>query len=160
VPLVTDRGFSPAEAANTAALFGAAVLTGRLVSGYLIDHIYPPLVATGAWSLSVIFLGALLLPGDTQIFLAGAAVGVAFGTEFDFAGYMTAKIFGRRAYGKLFGFQFAIFGVGGLASPIFYGHVHDTTNSYNYAIVLSMVAMAAAIPVVWWLGAHPEPRKS
>ncbi len=160
VPMITDRGFSAADAANAAALFGAAVLTGRLLSGYLIDRLYPPIVATGAWSLGVVCLGILLLPGTLQVYLAGAAIGVAFGTEFDFAGYVTARIFGRRAYGKLFGLLFAIFGVGGLGSPIIYGYVHDQSGSYAYAIALSMVALMAAIPVVWWLGAHPEPRKS
>ena len=156
VPLITDRGLQPAQAANAAATFGAAVFGGRLLAGYLLDRIYPPLVAVGAVSLAVAGLGTLLVEGTMQVYLVAAAIGLAFGTELDFAGYITARIFGRRAYGKIYSLQFALFGAGGLSSPVVYGYIHDRTDSYAYAVVGSMVLLCAAIPVLLSLGSHPE----
>jgi MFS family permease len=152
VPLITDRGLLPAQAANAAASFGAAVFCGRLLAGYLLDRIYPPLVAVGAVSLAVVGLASLLVDGTPQIYLVAAAIGLAFGTELDFAGYITARLFGRRAYGKIYSLQFAIFGFGGMGSPVIYGYVHDRTNSYSYAVFGSMVLLSLAIPVLLSLG--------
>lgn len=156
VPLITDRGLQAAEAANAAAVFGAAVFGGRLLAGYLLDRIYPPMVAVGAVFLAVVGLATLLVEGTVQTYLVAAAIGLAFGTELDFAGYITARLFGRRAYGKIYSLQFALFGAGGLSSPVIYGYVHDQTNSYSYAVVGSMVLLSLAIPVLLSLGAHPE----
>jgi MFS family permease len=156
VPLITDRGLQPAQAANAAATFGAAVFGGRLIAGYLLDRIYPPLVAAGAMFLAVIGLGTLFVDGNLQIYLVAAVIGLAFGTELDFAGYITARMFGRRAYGKIYSLQFSIFGAGGLLSPVIYGYVHDQTDSYGYAVAGSMVLLSAAIPVLLSLGSHPE----
>ena len=157
VPLITDRGLLPAQTANAAATFGAAVFGGRLLSGYLLDRIFPPFVAAGAVFLAVLGLASLLTAGTLQIYLVAAAIGLAFGTELDFAGYITARIFGRRAYGKIYSLQFALFGAGGLGSPVIYGYIHDRTGSYTYAVVGSMVLLSAAIPVLLSLGSHPEP---
>jgi MFS family permease len=156
VPLITDRGLLPAQAANAAASFGAAVFCGRLLAGYLLDRIFPPLVAVGAVALAVIGLGTLLAEGMLQVYLVAAAIGLAFGTELDFAGYITARLFGRRSYGKIYSLLFAIFGLGGMGSPIVYGYVHDRTDSYTSAVVGSMVLLSLAIPVLLSLGAHPE----
>lgn len=160
VPLITDRGLAAAQAANAAATFGAAVFFGRLAAGYLLDRIYPPMVAVGAVSLAVAGLATLFAGGTLQLYLVAGVIGLAFGTELDFAGYVTARIFGRRAYGKIYSLQFAIFGGGGLLSPVVYGYVHDQTQSYDYAIAGSMVLLSAAIPVLLSVGASPEPAKS
>jgi MFS family permease len=157
VPLITDRGLQPAQAANAAASFGAAVFCGRLLAGFLLDRVYAPMVAAGAVFLAVAGLSLLLAEGTMQVYLVAAAIGLAFGTELDFAGYITARMFGRRAYGKIYSLQFAVFGFGGLLSPVIYGYVHDRTDSYAYAIAGSMLLLSAAIPVLLSLGAKPEP---
>jgi MFS family permease len=159
VPLITDRGLKPAQTANAAASFGAAVFGGRLLAGFLLDRVYPPMVAAGAVFLAVVGLALLLVEGTLQVYLVAAAIGLAFGTELDFAGYITARLFGRRAYGKIYSLQFALFGFGGLLSPVVYGYVHDRTDSYAYAVAGSMVLLCAAIPVLLSLGARPETTK-
>ena len=156
VPLITDRGLKPAEAANAAATFGAAVFFGRLLAGYLLDRIHPPLVAVGAVSLAVVGLATLFFEGTMQLYAIAALIGLAFGTELDFAGYITARLFGRKAYGKIYSLQFALFGAGGLISPVIYGHVHDLTQSYGYAVMGSMVVLSAAVPVLLSIGASPQ----
>ena len=128
-----------------------------MLAGYLLDRIFPPFVAAGAIFLAVAGLASLLTAGTAQVYVVAVAIGLAFGTELDFAGYITARMFGRRAYGKIYSLQFALFGMGGMVSPVIYGYIHDRTDSYAYAVVGSMVLLAAAIPAILSLGSHPEP---
>jgi MFS family permease len=155
VPMITDRGLAPAQAANAAAIFGFAVLSGRLIAGYLLDRIFAPLVGALTLVLALAGLGSLLPGGTIQILPVAAAIGLAFGTELDVAGYVTGRYFGRRAYGKIYGWQFSMFAAGGLVSPLAYGLVHDRTDSYGYALAGSMVMLSAAILALLSLGPYP-----
>jgi MFS family permease len=156
VPLLTDRGLAPADVANIAALFGFAVFAGRLIAGYLLDRIFAPFLAAVFVVLAVLGIGALAQPG--QLFAAAAvlALGLAFATELDVAGYITARYFGRRAYGTIFGWLFGLFAVGGMTSPLMYGLIFDRTGSYGAALMTSVAVMLAAIPLLLSLGRYPE----
>jgi len=156
VPLLTDRGLAPADVANIAAMFGFAVFAGRLIAGYLLDRIFAPLLATCFVVLAVFGIGSLTQPG--QLFAAAAvlALGLAFATELDVAGYITARYFGRRAYGTIFGWLFGLFAVGGMTSPLMYGVIFDRTGSYDAALMTSVAVMLAAIPLLLSLGRYPE----
>lgn len=156
VPLLSDRGLSTSEVANIAALFGFGVFTGRLVAGYLLDRIFAPVLAVCFILLAVLGIGGLWWPDPLFAATAAIAVGLAFGTELDIAGYLTARYFGRRAAGAIFGWLFTIFAVGGISSPLMYGLISDNTGSYNGALMISVAAMLAAIPFLLSLGRYPE----
>src|SRR5439155_14671463 len=156
VPLLSDRHLKPGEVANIAALFGFGVFAGRLVAGYLLDHIFAPVLAVAFIALAVVGIGGLLLPEPLFATTAALAVGLVFGTELDIAGYITARYFGRRAAGAIFGWLFGIFAVGGVSSPIMYGLIFDRSGSYDSALVISMAALLAAIPFLLSLGRYPE----
>ena len=156
VPLLTDRHLRPTEVANIAALFGFGVLAGRLVAGYLLDHVFAPILAVAFIVLAVLGIAGLLLPEPLFATTAALAVGLVFGTELDIAGYITARYFGRRAAGAIFGWLFGIFAVGGISSPIMYGLIFDHSGSYNAALMISMAALLAAIPLLLSLGRYPE----
>jgi MFS family permease len=156
VPLLSDRHLKPVEVANIAALFGFGVFAGRLVAGYLLDRIFAPVLAVAFILLAVVGIGGLLLPEPLFATTAALAVGLVFGTELDIAGYITARYFGRRAAGAIFGWLFGIFAVGGVSSPIMYGLIFDHSGSYNAALMISMAALVAAIPLLLSLGRYPE----
>src|SRR6218665_2093313 len=65
VPLLVDRGFSPGSAAGIASVLGFALIAGRLLTGYLLDRLFAPIVV-------VVFL---LGPIGGIALLAGGAVG-------------------------------------------------------------------------------------
>jgi predicted MFS family arabinose efflux permease len=158
VPLLSDRGIGPATAANLAALFGGAVFAGRLIAGYLLDRTFAPILATAFVLVAATGLASALLP-DGGVVGAGVAafcIGIAFGTELDIAGYITGRYFGRKAYGAIFGFQFSFFTAGAIMSSMSYGLIHDSTGSYNAALVMSMVVMTTAIPLLLSLGRYPD----
>ena len=155
VPLLTDHGLDPATTANVAALFGGAVTVGRLGAGYLLDRIFAPILATTFVLVSAIGLGAAMMPGAHFGFLAAVGIGLGFGTELDIAGYITARYFGRRAYGAIFGWQFAFFTAGGIVGSISYGVIHDRIGTYQVALTGSLILMLCAIPLLLSLGRYP-----
>lgn len=156
VPLLTDHGLDPATTANVAALFGGAVFVGRLSAGYLLDRIFAPILATAFVLVAAIGLGAAILPGAGFGAIAAVGIGLGFGTELDIAGYITARYFGRKAYGAIFGWQFAFFTAGGIVGSISYGVIHDRTGNYHVALTASVILMLCAIPLLLSLGRYPE----
>jgi MFS family permease len=156
VPLLTDHGLDPATTANVAALFGGAVFVGRLGAGYLLDRIFAPILATMFVLVAAAGLGAAMMPGVNFGAIAAVGIGLGFGTELDIAGYITARYFGRKAYGAIFGWQFAFFTAGGIVGSISYGVIHDRSGSYHAALTASIVLMLCAIPLLLSLGRYPE----
>jgi hypothetical protein len=80
-----------------------------------------------------------------------ALLGLAIGPELDLAAYITARIFGRLAYGKIYSLQFCLFCIGALPGTPLYGLAHDRTGSYAYALLGSIVTLMAVIPVLFSL---------
>lgn len=61
VPMLTDRGISAERAALASSLLGAALLVGRVLSGYLLDRLFGPHVAVllfGGVACGISFLWA------------------------------------------------------------------------------------------------------
>jgi predicted MFS family arabinose efflux permease len=46
IPMLVESGLTPAEAAGVQGALGLSVLAGRLITGYLVDHVFAPWVAT------------------------------------------------------------------------------------------------------------------
>jgi MFS family permease len=152
VPMMTDRGLPTAQIAQAAAIFGLAVLSGRLAAGYLLDRIFAPIVGTATLSMAIIGMSSLLIQSGTlHIYVVAALLGLAIGPELDLAAYITARIFGRFAYGKIYSLQFCMFCIGALPGTPLYGLVHDRTGSYAYALIGSIVTLTAVIPVLFSL---------
>ena len=104
VPLVIDMGYTPAVAGRYAGLIGISVISGRLAAGFLVDHVWAPLVA--AVFLSAPGLAAVLLSADAlaPVWLATAAiiVGLAAGAELDLLAFLASRYFGLRHYGAVY----------------------------------------------------------
>lgn len=154
VPMLLDSGLTPERAANVAAMFGFAVVVGRLLAGVLLDRFFAPHLGVAFVLVAASGMGALLLPGEHWMTYTAFAIGLVFGTELDIAGYMCARYFGTRAYGAIYGRQFGMFLAGGILSPILYGFVHDRTQSYTGALLISGALMLGAIPLFLSLGAY------
>jgi MFS family permease len=157
VPMLLDSGLTAEQARNVAALFGLAVIAGRLLAGVLLDRFFGPYLAVCFVLVAASGMGMLLLPGSHDMRWTAIAIGLAFGTELDIAAYMSARYFGTRAIGAIYGWQFGMFSAGGIASPILYGSVYDHTHSYAGALLISGALMLGAIPLFLSLGAYATP---
>jgi len=149
VPLLTDRGIDPASAAALAGLIGLSVTAGRLVSGFLLDHVRGPVVAFAMFGLPAIACLMLAAAGD-NLWLCGLAiaiVGLAAGAEHDIAAYLCAHYFGRQHYGKVYGLLYTLYGVGAGLGPLVAGWAVRATGDYAQALHggSAMFAVAAAL---------------
>ena len=134
VPLLTDEGLSPQRAALVAALIGLSAIVGRVSAGVLADIFFAPFVAVPIFLLSA--GGCLLLAafGTPMAPLAAVAIGLGAGAELQLMGYLTARYFPTRIYGRAYGWQFGAFSIANGLSPLWIAMVHDGSGSYVPAL--------------------------
>ena len=156
IPLLQDAGMSPAEAGGYGAVIGASVMTGRLITGFLIDRIFAPYITAVVFSFVACGCLALGLGGTEYALLGGVALGLAMGAEVDLIGYFTARYFGLKHYGILFGFQYSAFSLGCGISPLLAGRIWDLTGNYDLALVGAAVLLVIAVLVSLSLPRFPD----
>lgn len=153
-PLMGDRGFSATAAGTLTALYATGLLGGRLATGFALDRFPPALVATVMTAVPA--LGMLILLGGGSSFalaaLAVLMIGLQQGSEIDLIAYFVSRRFGVAHYSTIFG-RIATFGAVGTAiGLLFFGYVHDMTQSYDVALVMGAAAFAAGAAAFAGLG--------
>ena len=147
IALITDRGYTPAAAAGIASALGAALLVGRLATGYLLDRM--PVGRLGGLTFLLGLGGVLLLAsgaGGAAPVVAVALIGFAQGAEGDIMAYAVRRCFGLGAYGMTYGWLFAAFNLGAFSGPLVMGFAFDSSGGYGGALLL--LAGFAAIATV------------
>jgi MFS family permease len=152
-PLLTDQGLSPQQAATALMLFSAMGAVGRVTTGYLLDRLPPRLVATSYFLAVVLGLLAALGSSDERLALLFAAMlGVGFGAESDLMPYLTARYFGLKSFGEIYGWIFGAFAFGAVLGPFLMGWIFDTTGSYQLALLILIPATALGAGLMLPLG--------
>jgi predicted MFS family arabinose efflux permease len=145
VPLLTDRGLSPAIAASLLGVVGLASIVGRLLCGYLADRLFAPHVAAGFFLLPCLGICLLIMDGGRPLaFIGVVALGLALGWEIDMMGFLTTRYFGLRRFGVLYGYLFAVFSAGSALGPFLMGLSFDVFHSYGLMLATFVVALALA----------------
>lgn len=158
VPMLEDRGFEALDAGKIAGAIGISIMFGRVFAGYMMDRYWAPGVALPMLLLPAI--ACLLLMnhgiGTGMAVLAAVLVGFASGAETDLVAYLSARYFGLKHYGRIYGAQYAVFGfASGIAPPLF-GFVHDKTGSYDAILVTAAIAFAVGATLLLTMGRYPE----
>src|SRR5436190_3534089 len=157
VPLLTDRGMTPAAAAATFALFGLSTLVGRVLSGFLIDRIFASYIATFFWLAPIAGFAALSLGTGHIPALGVVLIGLGLGTEVDLIAFMISRYLGLRAFGGIYGLFFMMFGLGGALGRFLGGYLFDLAGSYDPAMMISAAALVVAVVLVNSLGSYTYP---
>jgi MFS family permease len=146
VPILTDAGAEPLAAAGIASLVGLFSIIGRLGTGVLLDRFPGHLVGAAAFLIPIVGAGALLLDGANPLHqsIAAAAFGLTIGSEVDVIAYLSAKHFGLRNYGALYGVQVMALGLGTAFGPLAAGMVFDHSGSYTPFLMLTIALTAVA----------------
>ena len=151
----TDRGVSPERAAMATSLVGAAVIVGRLGSGYLLDVAFAPRVAMlfyGATALGI----SMLCTGIHGVSALAAAflTGLGMGAEVECMGYMVSRYFGLRAFGTAYGVAFGAFMVSGSAGVLLMGAGFDRFHSYTAPLAALTATMIVGLLLLTRLGPY------
>ena len=155
----SDRGLSLAVAAQSVGLLGLGLTLARLAVGLILDRVFAPLVALGAFFLGA--AGFFMLTADISQFpwllsVAAILVGISIGAEGDIIPFMVKKYFGVRAFGSIFGALFAMIVVGGAAGAYVFGWFFDLQKSYMLLLQVSAVVCGACGLAALLLGRYPE----
>ncbi|MFO1402140.1 MAG: MFS transporter [Steroidobacteraceae bacterium] len=144
--ILADHGYSALQVAGIAGVMGTTILASRIVVGATLDYLPTSLV--GAVLFGGQALGVLLLAfggGTATPFIAAALLGAATGGEGDLMPYAWSRLFGQKAYGRIYGASFALFNVGTLLGPLLLGAGFDRFGTYHPVLVgyslLSLIAM-------------------
>ena len=153
--IFTDRGIVAERAAIATSLVGAAVMIGRLTSGYLLDRLFAPRVAILFYSATALGIAILCSGISGNLALAAAfLVGLGMGAEVETMGYMISRYFGLHAFGTAYGFAFAAFMISGSAGVLLMGAGYDRFHSYTVPLAVLGVAMVLALILLTRLGQY------
>lgn len=134
VPMLTDQGVSGRMAATTASLIGLSVIVGRLLTGWLLDRVFPPYVAAAVFTLTAAGCLFFATTGPIGAPVAAVLLGFAIGAEVDLIAFLLVRYFGLRSYGELYGWQYGFYVVGSAFSPVLIALMHDATGSYSLVL--------------------------
>jgi MFS family permease len=158
LPILVSFDFGRTEAAAIAGMAGIASIVGRLVTGYLLDRFSPNVVA-GIVVLIPVASCLLLIsaPGSTAVaIVAVAIIGVSLGSEVDVMAFMTARHFGTRAYGVIFGVISGLWAVATGLGPTIANRIYDVTGGYELALELAIPLFVLTSGLLFALGRAPD----
>jgi MFS family permease len=157
VPMFEDRGLSARTAAVAAGVFGGATLAGRFIVGGLLDRFSANLL--GMLNLLLPALACILylaIPiGSTSGMLVTVLLGFGAGAEGDVLGYITAKYFGVRSFGTIFGAMTGLFALGAGVGPYGMSLLRDHLGSYSGIVLLLFCALLMCSVLFVTLGRYP-----
>ncbi len=142
VPMLRDRGMSPASAALVQSTLGLALVLSRVIIGFIMDRFFAPFVAVACFLLSA--AGVSLLTAGVigpLAFVAVVFIGVSMGAEIDMLAFLTGRYFGVENFGRVYGILFTSFLIGASLGPVGYGMAYETLGSYIWVLFLSIVLM-------------------
>jgi MFS family permease len=158
VSLLTDLGFSLAQAAGYASIIGVSVILGRLGAGVLVDLLWAPAVAAVLLACPAIAALALDLAPVTPMIAMVCAVliGLGAGAEVDLLAFLTSRYFGLRRYGSIYAVTFVFFSVSAGLAPAAFGLSYDWFDSYSLALRCTAAGCALGALAMLTLGAYPD----
>ncbi|WEK39988.1 MAG: MFS transporter [Candidatus Brevundimonas colombiensis] len=150
IPYLTSEGISRTEAATALGLLGVSTMAGRFLTGVAIDHFQ---LNAGLFMVGAVIIqtGAFALLGltSTQYMLIAIPIfGLTMGAEADCVAYITAKLFGRRAFSSIFGIVgHAMLYLGTGAGPVLFSIARDITGGYSSALYIWAGIAFSAVPL-------------
>jgi MFS family permease len=155
VPLLTDRGVAPQQAAGVISVIGIALIVGRLIAGYLLDRLFAPYVAVAFTVLPLIGVVLLLVAVNVPTAIVAALlVGLGLGAEVDLIAFLLSRYLGMRAFGEIYGYLFALFMLGNGVGPVVLAASFQSTGSYTPALVGCAAGLVLASGLVLRLGPY------
>jgi MFS family permease len=156
--LLADRGLAPLQVGFAMSLMGGAGVMGRIVSGIAMDRLKPSLVSG---VVLLVPIGGLLFLMKSHSVLADAVlavflIGSAQGGEATILSFLTARFFGLRGYGSIYGALAIAISISIAVGGAMFGLVFDKTGSYEAALMVAAIALVLAALCLFCTGFTPR----
>jgi len=147
--LSLDQNYSQPDAAKIISLVLAFSIIGRLLMGWLSDHLAKKYVMLLIYSLICVAIPLLFFASQpVATYLFAAIFGLGLGGEYLIIPLMAAELFGVQVMGRLMGVILTADGVAEALSPMLIGYLRDTNGNYHVGfIVLICMAVIGALAV-------------
>jgi MFS family permease len=162
VPMLTDRGIPIGVAVGAMSISGMALIIGRLLTGYLLDHIFAIYIAIFFVLLPFFGLGILLSGASGRWPLVSAVImGLSLGAEFDMMPFLVSRYFGVRAFGSLSGIIFMSVNFANAAGMLMMGWCFQLKHTYMPVLYCFEVLLVVALALFSTLGKYrfPAPKR-
>lgn len=154
----THAGFSMPQAVQIASWYGVGIVVGRILTGWLLDRLWAPLVIFGMLlpcSIAFVALGH----GVSSFWLASLLVliiGASSGVEYDALAYLVSRYFGMLAYSAIYGCVFIGFAIGAGLGPFSFSKLLTVLGGYNAVLLINAGIIVVGGGVLLLLGAYPK----
>ena len=147
--LSLDAGYSQGDAAGIISLVLGFSIAGRLLMGWLADHIPKKRVMLIIYLLVAAAIPLLFFaPSRGAMGLFAVVFGIGLGGEYLIIPLMAAELFGVAVLGRVMGIVVTADGVAEAVSPMFVGYLRDVAGSYGAGFIwLVGVALAGAVAI-------------
>jgi MFS family permease len=152
--MLNDRNLGMGAAALGSSLIGAAVMVGRIGTGYLLDRTFAARLASIVFAMSASGTALLWLGNGASAFAGAFLVGLGLGAEVDLIPYLASRYFGLRDFGKVYSSLFAAFALAGALGPLIMGAGYDRTGSYSWPLLGFFLAILFATVLMTRLGPY------
>jgi len=158
VPILTDRGISPAKAASIVGLMGGASWISRLAVGLLLDRIHAKYVAAGIFLLAALGIVTTAFSGHgVGIYLAAVFLGLGIGAEADLITFTVSRYFPPEALSRALGSVWIFFAWGNGLGVFVASLSYDLTGNYDMAFLIFAGLALLSCVFILRLGAYDFP---
>jgi MFS family permease len=158
VPILVAGGIPSVTAASIAGVVGIGSIIGRLGTGLLLDrfsgrHVGGVILLLPILACALLVLLKLSLASGIAI---GIVIGLALGAEIDIFAFLSARYFGLRNYGLLFGTVAGLISFGAGIGPTYAGFMFDHFQSYSVLLMTLIPMLLISSLLVLSLGREPD----
>ncbi|SDS48710.1 Sugar phosphate permease [Brevibacterium sandarakinum] len=155
VPMTTDKGVAQAAAVTALSILSLSSVGARVVTGFLLDRIYAPIVAASIFALCGLGVYLLISSSSPGVIIVGAAlVGLGLGAEGDVLAYMCTRYFPQHSYGRVLGFIYFLYAQGSAFGIFLLGQIFQAAGSYQTAVLPIIGLVIAAIVCLLFMGPY------
>lgn len=156
--MLTDQGFSSANAAWATSIMGVTGIVGKLATGWLLDRYRPNWVGGVTLAITAIAFWLLFaMAGSvTAVLVAIAVNGYAAGTKIQIAGFLTTRYGGLRNFGAIFGAMASLIAIGSGLGGFAAGQVFDRTGNYDLFFIAGVIGSVLCGLIIISLPLYPK----
>jgi len=158
IPMLTKTGFSREEAAWMFAFVGISAVIGKLICGTVASRIDGKYIMAFLLALPIATSLILMEPTITTM-SAGLAIGFlgfSSGGQLEMLVYVTARHFGLKAFGTLFGVIGGVLSLAiGIGPPIA-GWLYDLGNSYDPMLIANIPLSLIGVGLMLIMRHYPD----